>query len=124
MRARETARERDGFCVCRSVCVYVCACVHAYVSVCVCVYVWSDSVCRVRLDKAPQNKLHQVPETLAELRRRGKRIFFVSNNASKHRSTYLSKFQKLGIEASVDDVVTSALGAAQVRLLCRSFAGL
>jgi len=56
MRARETARERDGFCVCRSVCVYVCACVHAYVSVCVCVYVWSDSVCRVWLNKAPQNK--------------------------------------------------------------------
>jgi len=26
-----------------------------------------------------------VPETLAELRRRGKRVFFVSNNASKHR---------------------------------------
>ena len=26
-----------------------------------------------------------MPETLAELRRRGKRVFFVSNNASKHR---------------------------------------
>lgn len=54
-----------------------------------------------------------VPETLAELRRRGKRIFFVSNNASKHRATYLTKFQKMGIEASVEDVVTSAIGAAQ-----------
>ena len=54
-----------------------------------------------------------VPEFLAELRRRGKRVFFVSNNASKHRDTYLSKFKKLGIQATVDDVITSALGAAQ-----------
>jgi HAD superfamily hydrolase (TIGR01450 family) len=54
-----------------------------------------------------------VPETLAELRRRGKRIFFVSNNASKHRSTYLTKFQRMGIEASVEDVATSAIASAQ-----------
>lgn len=54
-----------------------------------------------------------VPDTLAELRRRGKRIFFVSNNASKHRATYLTKFRKMGIEASIEDVVTSAVGAAQ-----------
>ena len=56
-----------------------------------------------------------VPSFLSELRRRGKRIFFVSNNASKHRSTYLAKFKKLNMAATVDDVITSALGAGQVR---------
>jgi len=53
-----------------------------------------------------------VPETLALLRKKGKRILFVSNNATKHRSQYLDKFKKMGIEATIDDVVTSAVGSA------------
>jgi len=54
-----------------------------------------------------------VPETLARLKQRGKKVLFISNNASKHRSSYMNKFKKMGIEASMEDVVTSALGSAR-----------
>lgn len=40
-----------------------------------------------------------VRETLAHLRRLGKRIFFVTNNATKSRTQNKQKFDKLEIEA-------------------------
>jgi ribonucleotide monophosphatase NagD (HAD superfamily) len=54
----------------------------------------------------------QVPEALSELRKRGKKILFVSNNATKHRSQYMEKFEKMKIDANFEDVVSSAFGAA------------
>ncbi|KAJ1485932.1 HAD-like domain-containing protein [Baffinella frigidus] len=54
-----------------------------------------------------------VPEALAALKKRGKKVLYISNNASKHRSAYMSKFKKMGIDACMEDVVTSALGAAK-----------
>lgn len=38
---------------------------------------------------------------LEKLRKRGKEIVFVTNNASKSRGSYLKKFEKLGIKAEV-----------------------
>lgn len=45
---------------------------------------------------------HVVPgvkETLQHLRKLGKKIIFVTNNAAKSRPQYLKTFEKLGIEA-------------------------
>jgi HAD superfamily hydrolase (TIGR01450 family) len=39
-----------------------------------------------------------VRETLQMLRNKGKRIFFITNNASKSRKNYQKKFQTLGID--------------------------
>lgn len=38
---------------------------------------------------------------LEKLRKRGKEIVFVTNNASKSRASYLKKFEKMGIKAEV-----------------------
>jgi arabinose operon protein AraL len=46
-------------------------------------------------------------EGIAELRRRGKRVLFVSNKPLEPRESYAKKLTKLGIPASGDDVVTS-----------------
>lgn len=37
-------------------------------------------------------------ECILKLRSLGKRIYFVTNNSSKSRKTFISKFSKLGIE--------------------------
>src|SRR5258708_7181872 len=47
-------------------------------------------------------------EGIAELRRQGKRVLFVSNKPLEPRSAYAKKLTKLGIPATADDVVTSA----------------
>ncbi len=39
-------------------------------------------------------------ETLAMLRQKGKRLFFVTNNSTKSRKGYMKKFQSLGLEVS------------------------
>jgi phosphoglycolate/pyridoxal phosphate phosphatase family enzyme len=46
-------------------------------------------------------------EGIAELRRRGKRVVFVSNKPLQPRESYAKKLMKLGIPASSDDVITS-----------------
>lgn len=48
-------------------------------------------------------------EGIAELRRRGKRVVFVSNKPLEPRQTYASKLTRLGIPADPTDVITSAL---------------
>ncbi|PCH37456.1 p-nitrophenyl phosphatase [Wolfiporia cocos MD-104 SS10] len=53
-----------------------------------------------------------VPQVLDLLRSRNKKIFFVTNNATKSRKNYKTKFDKLGIEAQVDEVFGSAYAAA------------
>lgn len=47
-------------------------------------------------------------ETIAELRRRGKSVLFVSNKPLEPRSAYAKKLTRLGIPATDDDVITSA----------------
>lgn len=47
-------------------------------------------------------------ETIAELRRRGSRVLFVSNKPLDPRQTYADKLTRLGIPATADDVITSA----------------
>ncbi len=47
-------------------------------------------------------------ETIAELRRRGGRVLFVSNKPLYPRQNYADKLTRLGIPAGADDVITSA----------------
>lgn len=44
---------------------------------------------------------------------KGKRLFFVTNNSSKSRAQYLDKFAKLGIQASIEEVLPSSWAAAE-----------
>jgi len=46
-------------------------------------------------------------EGIAELRRRGKRVLFVSNKPLEPRARYAAKLTRLGIPTSADDVITS-----------------
>jgi NagD protein len=56
-------------------------------------------------------------EVISELRRRGKRILFVSNKPVEPRQTYANKLTRLGIPTPPEDVITSAavLGAYLAR---------
>ncbi|KAF8177656.1 HAD-like domain-containing protein, partial [Pholiota molesta] len=53
-----------------------------------------------------------VVEVLDILRRRNKKVVFVTNNATKSRKSYKAKFDQLGIEAHVDEIYGSAYAAA------------
>ncbi|KAF8820610.1 HAD hydrolase, family IIA protein [Cardiosporidium cionae] len=54
-----------------------------------------------------------VQSTLKKLRKLGKRIFFVSNNSTLCRAEYFHKFAKLGIECSLDEIISSSYAAGQ-----------
>jgi len=51
-------------------------------------------------------------EVLQELRKLGKRIFFVTNNSSKSRAQYLKKFEKFGIEARKEEIYGTSYAVA------------
>ncbi|KAI6115323.1 HAD-like domain-containing protein [Pisolithus croceorrhizus] len=51
-------------------------------------------------------------QVLDMLRKRGKRLLFVTNNATKSRRSYKTKFDQLGIETHVDEIYGSAYAAA------------
>lgn len=54
-----------------------------------------------------------VPAILDMLRRAGKRIFFVTNNSTKSRKGYLSKFLSLGLEnVQAEEIFSSSFAAA------------
>ncbi|KAG8906369.1 hypothetical protein FRB99_007053 [Tulasnella sp. 403] len=58
---------------------------------------------------------HLIPgiiDVLSYLRKRQKHIIFVTNNATKSRKNYKLKFDKLGIQAEVDEVFGSAYASA------------
>ncbi|KAG8694732.1 hypothetical protein FRC08_008296 [Ceratobasidium sp. 394] len=58
---------------------------------------------------------HLIPgtiEVLAYLRSQKKNIIFVTNNATKSRRNYKGKFDKLGVQAEVDEIFGSAYAAA------------
>ncbi|KAG6872645.1 hypothetical protein C0995_008076 [Termitomyces sp. Mi166 len=51
-------------------------------------------------------------EVLELLRSKNKKVLFVTNNATKSRMSYKSKFDHLGMEAHVDEIYGSAYAAA------------
>jgi phosphoglycolate/pyridoxal phosphate phosphatase family enzyme len=53
-----------------------------------------------------------VSETLSLLRKRGKRIMFLSNTTTRTRTECQLRLEKLGLEAYMDEVVTAAYAAA------------
>ncbi len=54
-----------------------------------------------------------VPTAIARLRASGRRVLFLSNNPTKTPTEYVTKLTKLGIPATSDDVLTSALIMAE-----------
>lgn len=54
----------------------------------------------------------KVIDVLAMLRSKNKSIIFVTNNATKSRKDYKKKFDKLGIQAEVEEVFGSAYASA------------
>lgn len=53
-----------------------------------------------------------VPETLDMLRSMGKKLIFVTNNSTKSRKGYQSKFTKLGLKVSPEEIYSSSFAAA------------
>ncbi|EFJ42912.1 hypothetical protein VOLCADRAFT_107008 [Volvox carteri f. nagariensis] len=53
-----------------------------------------------------------VPETLDMLRGMGKKVFFVTNNSTKSRAGYMSKFQSLGLDVKAEEIYSSSYAAA------------
>ncbi|KAJ2458451.1 hypothetical protein GGF42_002063 [Coemansia sp. RSA 2424] len=56
--------------------------------------------------------IDNVPATLDMLRKRGKRLIFVTNNSATSRRDYVGKFAKLGMEAAIDEIFSSAYATA------------
>jgi phosphoglycolate/pyridoxal phosphate phosphatase family enzyme len=54
------------------------------------------------------------PEALQRLREMGKKIRFVTNNASRRRDEVAALLTTIGVAAAADEVLTSAAAAAQV----------
>ena len=55
------------------------------------------------------NLFEGVHEFLAEIKKRGGRYIFMTNNSSKGVSAYMEKLSKLGIAAGPDDFMTSSV---------------
>lgn len=53
-----------------------------------------------------------VPETLDMLRSMGKKLIFVTNNSTKSRKGYQSKFTKLGLTVAPEEIYSSSFAAA------------
>ena len=53
-----------------------------------------------------------VPATLDALRAAGKRLVFVTNNSTKSRKGYLSKFTSLGLNVNAEEIYSSSYAAA------------
>lgn len=56
--------------------------------------------------------LPSVLETLDLLRSRGKQLVFVTNNSTKSRKQYVSKFKKFGIDVGFEEIFGSAYSSA------------
>ncbi|KXZ52039.1 hypothetical protein GPECTOR_10g1062 [Gonium pectorale] len=56
--------------------------------------------------------IRNAPEALRVFRQQGKRLLFVTNNSSKSRAEYASKFGSLGLEVSPEEIVSSSYCAA------------
>ena len=56
--------------------------------------------------------LEGVPETLEMLRGMGKKIIFVTNNSTKSRKGYQSKFSSMGLTVAPEEIYSSSFAAA------------
>jgi glycerol 3-phosphatase-2 len=61
-----------------------------------------------------EDAVPQAPPTMAELRRRGVRPVFLTNNSSRTPRQVAEKLRAIGIEADPAEVVTSALATAEL----------
>ena len=59
-----------------------------------------------------ENLIDGVPETLDMLRAAGKKIIFVTNNATKSREGYKGKFTGLGLNVDAREIYSSSFAAA------------
>ncbi len=64
-----------------------------------------------------EQALPGAPEAIARLRAEGKRILFLTNDPRHARRDYAAKLERLGVSATVDDVLTS--GSATALYLAR-----
>ena len=53
-----------------------------------------------------------IPETLAQLRAAGKKMYFVTNNSTKSRAGYKKKFDSLGLDIPAEEIFSSSFAAA------------
>ncbi|KAI8639671.1 HAD-like domain-containing protein [Parasitella parasitica] len=53
-----------------------------------------------------------VPEAMKLLRSKGKRVFFVTNNSTKSRESFLQKFKDFKVKATKEEVFSSAFATA------------
>ncbi|KAG2191922.1 hypothetical protein INT46_011649 [Mucor plumbeus] len=53
-----------------------------------------------------------VPEAMELLRSKGKRVFFVTNNSTKSRESFLQKFKGFNVKATKEEVFSSAFATA------------
>jgi len=51
--------------------------------------------------------LPHASETVRELKRRGRRVYFFTNNSGKSRKDFQAKLERIGIPASTDEIMTS-----------------
>ncbi|ORX33719.1 HAD-like domain-containing protein [Kockovaella imperatae] len=58
------------------------------------------------------NVVPGIKQVLPMLRRAGKKIIFVTNNASKSRRMYVDTFRKLGLEAQAEEIFGSGYASA------------
>ena len=58
--------------------------------------------------------VRRAPESLAAAREAGLRLAFITNNAARPPAKVAENIRNLGIEATAEDVVTSAQAAARV----------
>jgi phosphoglycolate phosphatase len=56
--------------------------------------------------------LPSAPELVRKLRSMGKKVFFMTNNSTKTREEFLIKFNTLGFEATLDEIVSTSFLAA------------
>ncbi len=56
----------------------------------------------------------QAVSTVQELRKRGALIRFLTNNSGQTRQFYFEKLTKLGFEPSLEEILSSAIGAAKI----------
>ena len=60
-----------------------------------------------------ENKIEGVDGVIRYLRREGKRIVFLTNNSTKTREEYAKRLKLFGIDAKIDEIVTSGYVTAQ-----------
>jgi 4-nitrophenyl phosphatase/phosphoglycolate phosphatase len=53
-----------------------------------------------------------IPETLEQLRNAGKKMYFVTNNSTKSRAGYKTKFDSLGLDIPAEEIFSSSFAAA------------